>query len=383
MIKTGIRSETILRIRETILSMEGLSVLRRINFLTTTLSDASGGAIYDGAFFDILKSINPNVLLLDDAYFLSNNPGKSNSLSDFNDIYNDSLDDIFNCDVLFMNSRLYTRFLKSDLSKIRKLRPNTKMIVLHHHSNYMNHAGLFYLIHKHFEMRVLRNSDSLIIPNQYIVDTLSKIGLSEKIVFLPSSFERGNPQISNLDNKELLFVGNVERRKGILYALKALNPIVKQDKNVLFRVAGKYDSADKYYRKLISYVEAHQLKDNVIFEGRVDDERLERLYSGCSLFVFPSLLEGYGWVMAEAMSHGLPVIAFDNSAMPYLVKSDYNGCLVRNKDWKGMSRAIQSLLMNKNKMIKLQKGALKTFDATPIKSYLEDKTRDYLENLLR
>lgn len=81
----------------------------------------------------------------------------------------------------------------------------------------------------------------------------------------------------------------------------------------------------------MSLVHLYGLEDVVTFVGRISDEELKSYYSRAYCFVFPSLLEGYGMVLIEAMSYGLPVIAFDNSAIPFTVKNDRNGILVRIK----------------------------------------------------
>lgn len=355
----------------------------KVHFLTTMLSGQTGGSLYDGDFFNIVQLKNQDTKLFDDQYFLAKTSEYAGSLKDFNHIYRNSIDEILSCDILFMNSRLYTRFVATNLRKAKLRHPNTKIITIHHHSNYMNHNGLLSLVHRHFEMDLLRLSDNLIIPNEYIVDSLQLQGFAEKIVFLPSSFERTDSPVSSLESRELLFVGTVERRKGLIYALRAFSRIAQTDPSLTFRIVGKYDEQEAYYKKLKKFVEDNGLHKRVIFEGRVDSERLDKLYSSSVLFVFPSLLEGYGWVMVEAMSHGVPVVAFDNSAMPYTVKNNYNGRLVGNKDWEDMAQAIKELLADKEDLLRLQKGALATFDATPTKAYLKNQTIKYLDGLFR
>lgn len=64
------------------------------------------------------------------------------------------------------------------------------------------------------------------------------------------------------------------------------------------------------------------LEDVVSFSGRVSDEELRNYYSKAYCFVLPSLLEGYGMVLIEAMSYGLPVIAFNNSAIPFTLRME-------------------------------------------------------------
>nr|WP_296480600.1 glycosyltransferase family 4 protein [uncultured Acetatifactor sp.] len=353
----------------------------RIHFLTTKLGKASGGAIYDQDFYNILRKKFPDVKLFDDEFFLNmfGNTGQGAGLIEFNDFYKKYADRLYDCEYLIINSRLYTRFVKTNLNRILRKYRNVRFLVIHHHNNYMNHKGLLYIIHRHFEMRILKKATQLIIPNQYVIDQLKKTYQLNNIICLPSSFEKKKYEISNLNTGNILFVGNIERRKGLMYGLKAFHLFSKMNKNYKFRIAGKFDENDSYYKKIKDFVAEKGLSGTVIFEGRVSDERLEWLYSHSDLFLFPSLLEGYGWVMIEAMGRGVPVMAFDNSAMPYTVKNNYNGILVDNLDWEKMGNSIVRLLSDKEMLKKLQQGALKTYEEVPSKATLKQQIESFIE----
>lgn len=93
----------------------------------------------------------------------------------------------------------------------------------------------------------------------------------------------------------------------------------QERKNIHLDVVGNISSKN-YYNKLRILVSENGLEDVVSFSGRVSDEELRNYYSKAYCFVLPSLLEGYGMVLIEAMSYGLPVIAFNNSAIPFTLK---------------------------------------------------------------
>ena len=78
--------------------------------------------------------------------------------------------------------------------------------------------------------------------------------------------------------------------------------------------------------------------------------------------MFPSLLEGLGLAIREAMSYGLPIIAFDNSAMGYSIRSGINGVLVSNKNMKKLYQTILLLINDESYRKKLSIGALKSTD---------------------
>ena len=69
------------------------------------------------------------------------------------------------------------------------------------------------------------------------------------------------------------------------------------------------------YSSFIKTVEELNLQDRVIFKGYIPDNELEWMYLNASLFVFPSLSEGFGLPILEAMSCGVPVITSNYGAM--------------------------------------------------------------------
>ncbi len=351
----------------------------KINFLTTDISDASGGAIYDRNFYEILKKVYPETKLYNDKFFVDRFQ-KGTGLFFFNKYYGKCIDELLECDYLVINSRLYTRMLLFNIHAKLQGNPNTKFLVIHHHSNFLNNEGVRRIIHRFYEKRVLESATELIIPNEYVVDQVKKDFHVGKIQFLPSSFEKKDYPLTHLDSNILLFVGNVEHRKGLLYGIKAFKEIGEKFPDLEFHIAGKYEENDPYYQSLRQYVSENELNRKVIFEGRVSSERLEWLYANAKLFLFPSLLEGYGWVIVEAMGRGVPVVAFNNSAMPYTVKDGENGILVENKDIHEMAQRTCEIIMDKNLLYKLQDGALKTYEKVPSQDELNHMTEDYIKS---
>lgn len=351
----------------------------RINYVLTKVSSRSGGAIYDANFCRILKTVYEDANLFDNEFVMSYCGGKSKSLISFNNYYRKMKDMIFDCDCLIINSRMYTRFLRTNFKKEAARHKNTRIIVIHHHNNYETHKGLLRIIHKKYERRLLEAATDLVIPNVYVIERVKELFDVNNIVSLPSSFEKKEYKLTPFHNNRILFVGNVERRKGLEYGITAFAKYSKKNPDVTFVIAGKYDN-DKYYRSLCALVVKLGVKDRVVFEGRVSNERLDWLYSNSDLFLFPSLLEGYGWVMIEAMGRGVPVIGFDNSAMPYTIKDDVNGYLVGNKDVESMAKRIEGFYADESVMSRLQDGALETYRSVPSQEDLNSKTKVYIES---
>ena len=108
----------------------------------------------------------------------------------------------------------------------------------------------------------------------------------------------------------LLYVGDSEWRKNLRRVLEALAG-TGDDLNIV--LAGKRALTDT---TLHGWVEELGLQGRVIFPGFIPDADLPLLYGAAAAFVFPSLYEGFGFPIAEAMACGCPVISSSVSSMP-------------------------------------------------------------------
>jgi glycosyltransferase involved in cell wall biosynthesis len=88
----------------------------------------------------------------------------------------------------------------------------------------------------------------------------------------------------------------------------------------------------------------------------VPTEELPTLYSGASLFVYPSLFEGFGMPPLEAMACGTPVITADNSSLPEVVGDA--GVLVSATDAAQLAREMQDLLGDPERAAELRAKGL-------------------------
>ena len=110
----------------------------------------------------------------------------------------------------------------------------------------------------------------------------------------------------------VLAVGTVQPRKNYQMLIRAFRPVAMNLSHNLAFAGGK-GWLDEGMR---SEVERQGLKERVRFTGFVADEDLPALYSGASLLAFPSLYEGFGLPILEAMACGLPCIISNASSLP-------------------------------------------------------------------
>jgi glycosyltransferase involved in cell wall biosynthesis len=112
-----------------------------------------------------------------------------------------------------------------------------------------------------------------------------------------------------------LFVGTFEPRKNLPTLLRALAQTPPEIKLVIVGAAG-WGSGDGEPAHLARQL---NLQTRVHFAGRVSDAELDALYRAARLFVFPSLSEGFGLPVLEAMARGTPVICSDAGSLPEIV----------------------------------------------------------------
>jgi glycosyltransferase involved in cell wall biosynthesis len=112
----------------------------------------------------------------------------------------------------------------------------------------------------------------------------------------------------NLPEKYILYVGTIEERKDLLTLVKAISKL-----DVKLVAIGK---RKKYAEEVDAYIKSNQLESRVIFPGHVTMEELNLFYLGATAFVYPSLYEGFGIPVIEALSCGVPIIATGSTALP-------------------------------------------------------------------
>ncbi|MFA6262968.1 MAG: glycosyltransferase family 4 protein [Candidatus Babeliales bacterium] len=133
----------------------------------------------------------------------------------------------------------------------------------------------------------------------------------------------------------VIVVGLVSLRKGIQNLLQAWDKlnVPKHESELLIVGALTKDFTSIAPRLRISA--------NVIFTGPVDRQKLRTLYQQASLFVLPSLEDGFGMVIGEAMASGLPVICSTASAGPELITDNIHGFLIQPGDIAGLAEKIE------------------------------------------
>ncbi|MDP3143171.1 MAG: glycosyltransferase family 4 protein [Candidatus Omnitrophota bacterium] len=161
--------------------------------------------------------------------------------------------------------------------------------------------------------------------------------------------------------------------KGHRYLIEAMPQALKEFPSAQLLIVGDGSLKDE----LLKLCRDLGISKNVIFHPGVDDTSLA--LSVMDIFVMPSLQEGLGLSIMEAMAAGVPVIASRVGGIPDLIKDNQTGILVSAQDSFCLAKAIIRLLKDKNLQLVLSKNALKLIE----QDFSLDKMADLTEELYK
>lgn len=179
-----------------------------------------------------------------------------------------------------------------------------------------------------------------------------------------------NYKTSNLNSKlgcYVLSVGSIEPRKNTMLALKALHHLPDDISLVL---VGRHTA---YTDKLIQYARANGLEHRLHILHGVPDADLPALYAGAECFVYPSVYEGFGIPIIEAISCGLPVVACTGSCLEEAGGPD--SLYVAPNDAIGMANAIRRSLKgadDREERIQRSMDYIRRFSGTDVAGQVVD-----------
>ena len=152
-----------------------------------------------------------------------------------------------------------------------------------------------------------------------------------------------------LPEKYFLFVGTLEPRKNLKTILNAFSLLDPEKKGIDLLVVGNIGWKNK---ELLAILNSNRFRSRVHLKGYVDDDRLSHMYKHAVCLLYPSLYEGFGFPILEAMHRGVPVITSNVASMPEVAGDA--ALLVDPADAQGLAEAMNRILMNddlRNNMI--------------------------------
>lgn len=191
-------------------------------------------------------------------------------------------------------------------------------------------------------------ADHIFVASSFTKRSLLSIGIAESaITVIPygSPIDYFHPKPKPDDTFRALFVGRVGPRKGVHYLLQAWKSLNLINAELLM-------------------VGVNEFPDTVAINGAnyrhipsVPHYTLNQYYSSASVFVFPSLVEGFGLVLLEAMACGIPIITTPNTAGPDIITDGVEGFIIPIRDVDALKAKLEWCYQNPKILKEMGKAA--------------------------
>jgi glycosyltransferase involved in cell wall biosynthesis len=204
---------------------------------------------------------------------------------------------------------------------------------------------------KQFEKRTLKMSSSWIAVSEFSLDlTMKTFNLrpqSSRVIFYPVQQEPEAEFMPDLPKQFVLYAGGtVSERKGACVLAHAAKKFLPRHPDVFLLYAGPLPATNSNVDEQILSVVGPELANRVKFLGRVSRAQLLGCMRRARVFAYPSTLETFGLVTAEAMLQGCPVVVADCGPCPEFVTNMKSGLLVPPNDPSAFGMAIDAVLEN-------------------------------------
>ncbi len=218
---------------------------------------------------------------------------------------------------------------------------------------------------------VYKKARACIGASSAIANYFKEIGVDKsKIHIIPNGINLSG--FKNLDRTEsrkmlglrdefvVMTVARLEKVKGLTYLLKAFSELDKGSPCQMTRAALVIIGEGSERQNLEKYAEKLGISDRVRFIGEVPNQEIPKYLKAADCFCLPSIKEGFGIVILEAMATGIPVIASQVGGIVDIIQHEKNGLLVPAKASYAISRAILEIQQNPTLAQTITQSAQKT-----------------------
>lgn len=260
---------------------------------------------------------------------------------------------------------------------------NAKKIATYHEvwqGEWIKNKGAIGILGEIWEKWVLSLKwDKIISVSEFTAKKLIKQNISRKkisVIYNGINLKDYNSEEKKYKDPTIVSISRLTPKKRVDDLIKAIYLVKKQIPNIKLIIIGKGNELDNL-KKLVS---KYKLKDNVYFTGYVGNySDVIKILKKSHIFCLPSILEGFGIVLAEAMAAQTPYICSDIEVLREVSQGQKGGLIFKRKNYKDLTNKILFLLKNKKLYIKKEEEcviAVKKYDWDKIsKQILEVYTK--------
>lgn len=224
------------------------------------------------------------------------------------------------------------------------------VLTIHAYPHYVSKDGSANSILKKFYQLYLSTIAKYVANKIGIVTVISKKTRADaienhinqnKIKLIPNGIylgEYNSPEVSSLDHFGIsrddfvvTSIGRISPHKGFDYALEGINEVRNDIPKLKYVLIGEIIDSN-YSMKLNNIVDKNNLGDNVILTGRVTDDEKSQILSRSNVYLAPSLHEGFGLTLLEAMACNVPIIATKTAGHNDILDNMETAVMVEIKD---------------------------------------------------
>lgn len=237
-----------------------------------------------------------------------------------------------------------------------------------------------------FESSVMRDSDRVIAISDHIVETIRELypnALKDQTVdkvYLGVDENVCKSTRKKRDNTiRLLFVGRLERRKGIHTIFEILPELMSEHSYLEIHFLGNDNISDQilgmsFKEHFYKRYEKEDWAKRVTFLGQVSNDMKDQEYADCDIFLAPSLYESFGIILIEAMSAAKPVIGCKIGGMQEIIEDEVTGYTIEPENAKQLYEKLVALVENEALRHKMGKNGWNRFQKMFSKKAMVENT---------
>jgi GalNAc-alpha-(1->4)-GalNAc-alpha-(1->3)-diNAcBac-PP-undecaprenol alpha-1,4-N-acetyl-D-galactosaminyltransferase len=186
-----------------------------------------------------------------------------------------------------------------------------------------------------------------------------------------STFDQINTDIKEKSYK-ILYVGRFEWEKDPEILIRAFAEMSFEFPDWTLEMAGD----GPLFEKMKDLAMQLKIFNKIVFHGKV--KNVQKLYNEASIFVLPSVIEGFPNALIEAMSFGLPCICFSDIPYEDIVIDEFNGFVLNERNPKTLSTLIQLLIKDPNRREEIGTRAIKNVNSNCNPAHISKKIIEFM-----
>jgi len=197
-------------------------------------------------------------------------------------------------------------------------------------------------------------ADYILLPSEFVKQSFLAKGFPEdKLLKVPYGFtipaQKADNNAKAQSTFNVLYVGSISVRKGVRYLIEAFKMLEIANKKLT--IVGPMEQ--------ISGIEGIMITDDIEYAGVLKGAYLEKAYQSADVFCLPTIEDGYGLVLGEALSYGLPLITTTNSGGIDLISEGTEGFIVPIRDAAAIHEKLKLFSTDSELLAKMKLAATK------------------------